>query len=342
MKRLAVRAGFTVHELLVVMVVLAVLLGLLVPAVQMARESARQTQCRARLSQFGLAIANFEARHGSYPMDAGPTGTAPNGVRSSMQYSMQAQLLADLGYPAEAAQFNFSRIVFLDWVRPINGPPRMPVPEALPRVPAFLCPSDHGTLGLNYRACVGAFPQSRRSTDDDRTLQGAFARGVRVRASDVTDGLSQTAAMSERIQSFGDGTSFRPPGDYWNVGAASLLGLEETTVTAAEMRDVCGSLSGAPPRFTTMLGTLWHTPSYAHTNYNHVGRPNDPIADCALGGWTGLIAQSHAGLHAARSRHSGGVHVLFLDGSVRLVADPIDASVWSAFGSIAGHETTGG
>jgi prepilin-type N-terminal cleavage/methylation domain-containing protein len=198
------RKAFTLIELLVVIAIIAVLLGLLLPAVQRIREAANRTACQNNLKQIGLALHNYHDSHGSFP--AGylarnskvPGFTAPG-------WGWHAQLLPFLEQDNLYRQINLSL--------PVEHPSQEAARTNVLKV--FVCPSDRET-GLfpvldaegkvvaqaattSYAACYGA---GGEIGDEPGSGNGLFFRNSRVRFADVTDGTSNTLAVGERAALF--------------------------------------------------------------------------------------------------------------------------------------------
>lgn len=188
-------SGFTLIELLVVIAIIAMLVALLMPAVQQVRESARATQCKDRLHNIGVALLNYEGSFRLYPpgyiYKAGPQG-------NDAGFSWGAMILPQLEQKPLYDQFDFRRPVF----DPVNLQPRRQ------HLDIFLCDSDpvseSGYIEMapgeeyamaSYVACFGP-----PDLDDDQEQRlGMFSRNSSTRVRDVTDGTSNTLAIGERV-----------------------------------------------------------------------------------------------------------------------------------------------
>ncbi len=324
------RHGFTIVELLVSIAIIGLLTALILPAVQSSRESARKITCHNTLHQIGLALHNFEERHRTFPMEGGPWIRNPSsGSQGAARYSVLAQLLADLDQPALANQFDFS--VY-----------NRQVSEREPRVELFLCPSDPvGVQGTNYRVCTG----DRPFNTGDSKHRGMFLSRT-PQSCDMTDGMSQTIAFSERIRSDESLDPFQKPADMAGSGLGSILALGQD-VTSDEMLETCRSLSGAGVGYSGRVGWFWSHTGDFQTKYNHVGPPNSRVGDCAVAslesaGVPGDVTDSTSGGQmSARSDHPGGVNCLLADGSARFISDSIDLGLWRSLATIAGNEVIG-
>ena len=323
--------GFTQIELLVALSVIGVLAAIIIPAVQAVRETSRRTQCQSNLRSFSAAIAGYEGMHQKLPESGGPP-IGPS-FRQAHPHSPHVALLPHLEQHSLATRIDTTHSPDI----PSNSPGE--VADHLRSImPAFLCPSDGVDLGTNYRVCTG--PDFRGWHVPDDPLGGPFRIVQAVPLAEIRDGLSQTAAMSERVKSDLDPLVYSHPQDYWYSGAIDVFGLD---VTADELVVICQSGGAAPPEFDPYVGHMWHLASFGSTWYNHVITPNSRLVDCSFHGYGGrALLGSNSGVHKASSRHNGGVNVLYLDGSVRFVSDSVDLMVWRSMASIVGDSLPSG
>lgn len=340
--------GFTLIELLVSLSIISILIALLLPAVQSAREAARRAACSNNLRQMGLALNSYQSGRGTFPLlyeglvtsDGTPKGT-PLGfgafsVHSSLlPYLEQPGLYDSINFsvpgPGDAGSFDVSR------PHPANGT------AARIALALFLCPSDpagrsdEGWAGTNYRSNLGTvLPPSGASAAPIEGLNGAFAP-LRAFGPEVfLDGLSTTAAFSEKPSGGGTerGAYNRFIGYWWESSGALYT-------SADELIAICRSRRSDPPFYSNGVGTTWLQPSFKQTYYNHNAGPNRDVPDC-IGGWNGGEPPLSNGSFAARSYHPGGVYVGLVDGHVKFVTNSVGLAVWRGAGTRAGDEATGG
>jgi prepilin-type N-terminal cleavage/methylation domain-containing protein/prepilin-type processing-associated H-X9-DG protein len=316
--RAARARGFTLIELLVVIAIIAILMALLLPAVQQAREAARRTQCKNNLKQIGLAIHNYESSHRTFP---------PGRLNFPMVFSAQAQILP---YLDGANLYNL-----IDFnVRPSFGPPSTPMTQnevaARTVVPTYLCPSDFEQVPqndfgpTNYVACAGSGVGASASI---RSGDGVMFHGSRIRFRDVTDGLSNTVCFGEHTLGKGGNPSSPAGGSPVDPELEVLELAGGTATTDAACVPGGGNWSG-------LRGAKWLNGHYGDTLYNHYYAPNSRQFDCGN-------ASHNFGLTAARSRHDGGVHVGLCDGSVRFVSENLNLATWRGLATCGGNEILG-
>jgi prepilin-type N-terminal cleavage/methylation domain-containing protein/prepilin-type processing-associated H-X9-DG protein len=332
------RPAFTLIELLVVIAIIAVLIGLLVPAVQKVRAAAARLKCQNNLKQLGLAMHNYEGTVGSLP----PLypGTAPGSTAFNYKYtwSVFAQLNP---YLEQTSIYNS-----MDLTQPMYDANNLITAQnqfaVVQKVSLFLCPADRGVpvssaygvtnMGpTNYVVCHGS-GLSGGGYGSPIAGDGVFPAVTGVRITDISDGTSNTAAMSESI--LGDGAEISPtqPGD--EKVAYKYLGYTGTLPSDAN----CG---GSPPLWNgyNRRGFMWASGEARCVSYNHYYTPNSKSYDCIANDPT--MTYISVGYRAARSKHSGGVNVLLSDGSVRFVQDGISIQTWRSLSTRSGGEVLG-
>jgi prepilin-type N-terminal cleavage/methylation domain-containing protein/prepilin-type processing-associated H-X9-DG protein len=326
------RRGFTLIELLVVIAIIAVLIGLLLPAVQKVREAAARAKCQNNLKQMVLGAHNYESAHGSYPPGAGALPTLPGGfpAAGTQRPSPQALILSELEEANKYNQFDFNYDV--------NGATQN-LGARVQDVAIYLCPSDNsaaqfaGPLGrCNYMANIG---QTASPTNQDGSVGGVFFVEFTntqfnmlgnhprcVRMTDVTDGRSNTAMFAEIRRGNLASSSTTPPFDPQDVRSVAAMSAADQLTPPA----TCNAQSGTAYRYA---GLEYYRSFVVTSFYAHTKLPNDPSGDCTD------LSNGHI---TARSYHSGGVNVGFCDGSVRFVADSIALNIWKNLGSRADNQ----
>lgn len=315
-RRLRPRQGFTLVELLVVIAIIGVMVGLLLPAVQAARESARRMQCSNHLKQFGLALHNYESTYKMLPMGRTLGGLSAHGA--ILNY-MEQSVIADL----------------IDWRVAYTHPNNDLALKS--KVPTFLCPSDpmpDNALGwgaTNYRVNQGTsilWSPSTGPSDPNASLpvpNGLFFLESKTRFRDVIDGLSNTAMVSEHGR-----------GDFSNAvsNRNDTFWPQTTPANADEAYRDCEAINVADLRFQRFseVGAPWLRGHHSNSIYFHVAPPNK--RSCMYP--PGRIATT------AKSYHPGGVGLAKADGSATFVSDGVDLAIWRALGTRAGGESVGG
>ncbi|SIO67252.1 prepilin-type N-terminal cleavage/methylation domain-containing protein/prepilin-type processing-associated H-X9-DG domain-containing protein [Singulisphaera sp. GP187] len=316
------RRAFTLIELLVVIAIIAVLIALLLPAVQAAREAARRSQCINNLKQLGIALHNYHGTVNALPWGQGPRGWNDWGPHPLMlTYIEQNALYNALNFTAGMA--DPGRAENTTGIRTV--------------VNAFLCPSDSDRLSnvegkTNYVANAGARPDSFFLAGIPDGMFGVVPETKAVSFASVTDGLSQSAAFSERVKGTGSGANNnrrdqnRPSATIYDVAAQTPGDSALAYATACKaINPATGNMAGG-----MASGRYWHTGHPATGRYNHVMTPN---------GTSCLYAPDNGGgASTASSYHSGGVNVLFGDGTVRFVKNTISQTTWWSVATIQGGE----
>jgi len=327
------QAGFTLIELMTVIGTVSVLIGLLLPAVQSAREAARRFQCQNNLRQIGLAVHGYHNDNAFFPPAL--MGWSDRKPTNFGYHSPFARLLPYLDAKTVFDSINFSVSTF-----PLEsfGVRLQPAELAADSINAtafgtnlalFLCPSDGGAFesaGCNYRGNTGDGPGFGTSAEMPDSGNGLFPERVMVSARMVPDGLSHTAAISERLRGSGGNRRVADPTrDYFQKPTLAS--------TADDLLLACRVAARPGGGGFVYGGRWWFWTGRERTLYNHAQSPNGRIPDCLTSG-----AVTAPGMSTARSWHPGGVNVLMGDGSVRFASDGTSQQVWRALGSRNGSE----
>jgi prepilin-type processing-associated H-X9-DG protein len=325
------RQGFSLIELVVVCGLLSLLIALLLPAVQSAREAARRSQCGSNLRQIGIAVTNYTQAFGSFPPNVlglnGPTGTRT-------YFSSHARFLSFLDQQPLYSSINFSASPSPETWNVGTPWPNSQEENAInstaqfTQLAVFLCPSDAGALadyGVNYRENVGVGPEYATSAEYPDSGNGFFLEQGTIGPANVPDGLSHTAMFSERLR--GSGADHVDP-------TRDAFANPSLVLTADDLLLSC-RLAARPENdfYFTLNGQSWFWPGRERTLYNHAQVPNGPIPDCLDAG-----SLTNRGMATARSNHPGGVNLLMGDGSVRFVDETISQAVWRGLGTRNGRE----
>ncbi len=303
------RPAFTLVELLVVIAIIGILVALLLPAVQAAREAARRMSCSNNLKQIGLSLHNYHSVYNKFPVARNPW---------PMVHSSLARLLPF------CEQENVHHLV--DYTTPLSSVQNTVASQQA--IEFLLCPSDgaNGRIpglpdaGTNYVANNGS------GTIDYGLIgsgDGVFTQ-VNLGFRDVVDGASHTAAFSESLLGNGVTSSGAVPADPRREVLEVPGGNDPTP---SECESAAGVWSGK-------RGGKWIDGHYGNTLYNHYYTPNPAQWDCGNG-------SHNKGLSTARSNHPGGANLLLCDGGVRFVTNAIDLTTWRSLATRAGGEVVG-
>jgi prepilin-type N-terminal cleavage/methylation domain-containing protein/prepilin-type processing-associated H-X9-DG protein len=351
-----IRRGFTLIELLVVIAIIGVLIALLLPAVQSAREAARRAQCTNNLKQLSLATANFESTYGHYPPGMGPFPKVTGGAGRA---TVLPQILPFLEQSQIYSSFN------LDINLNLFGPGTQNETAQTQLVSAFICPSDSKSQKLtnlgysNYFACVGATASLELGPATSLTFQESntgragvfnytldrespqwldpptnsqfnpkYRAASATRIPEVVDGTSNTALFSETKRSYAAASTLAAGG----VPTTDPLNVYILSVVIDNFNPpVCTYLGASYSTRIHYRGQQYYRSLPQNNYYNHTLPPNSKLWDC---GSTNYV-QSH---QAARSYHPGGVNVAMADGSVKFVKETVNISAWRAVGTKGGGE----
>lgn len=334
--------GFTLVELLVVIAIIGILIALLLPAVQAAREAARRSQCTNNLKQLGLGLQNYHDTYNAFPFGnqnnyAWTVRLLPFIEQKPLWDKISA---GDSGYPA----FSFN---------PWDGMFRF----RDSKIAAFNCPSDGnwssqtGWAPTNYHGCYG---DTIYNSHSGGTRRGLFCAGQVRRFADLTDGSSNTAAFSERVVG-NSGQRFIKGNVAFNVGM-TLSGNYASPSACAATKGTDGrsyasgvkvdSVDGGSSEYCS--GRRWADGRPFYTGFTTALPPNAPSCTNDSAGADGTW-----GVFSATSNHPGGVNVAIADGSCRFVSETVDCGsssatevgsgaspfgLWGALGSINGGE----
>jgi prepilin-type N-terminal cleavage/methylation domain-containing protein len=358
------RRGFTLIELLVVIAIIAILIGLLLPAVQQAREAARRTQCKNNIKQISLALHNYHDNFQQFPIGAncadGVSGTS-NSCGTNFRHPNWGStwVILLLPYVDQAPLFN-------QWNSNLPSASQPNVTSA--RLPFIKCPSEiiqdiargtggatpaadpitgnasqysKGNYGANYgggwgnentsnRGVAATLPWNRSPNLGafySRGAQGMERFGMNFR--DCLDGTSNSMAIGEMLAEPGNGSCR----GCWGLNMGAMVSAYTGTVNAAPYRPDDGPLGIATPNATASQGgavTPWgDCPTFCGSG---AGDIDLHCVDCGGDGRGG---------NAVRSRHAGGAHIGLCDGAGRFIGNNIDRELYRALMTIQGRETIG-
>jgi prepilin-type N-terminal cleavage/methylation domain-containing protein/prepilin-type processing-associated H-X9-DG protein len=314
------RHAFTLIELLVVIAIIAILIGLLVPAVQKVREAAARIQCDNNLHQFAIALHNHHSALGYFPQ-----GRSPNNGAS---FSVHSRLLPYM------EQDNIYKIIdfTVPWSNANNAAARAAV------VKVFICPSDPYRMypadlaPTNYRCNEGTSLAMWQGASDSSGVNaalpldnGVFFCNNPYRIADIIDGTSNTAAFSEHVTGdFSQGIATERADTF-------APGTHPTTPDQA-VADCAGvNINNLGMQGYSNVGASWLYGYHSTTSYWHSGPPNS--RSC-------MFPPSRI-MTVANSGHTNGVNVALCDGSVRFVTNSINIDTWRALGTRNGGEVLG-
>jgi len=340
------RRGFTLIELLVVIAIIAVLIALLLPAVQMAREAARRSQCVNNLKQIGLALHNYHDVHGVFPPDnmraADGWGGNPN---TDPRWSMKVFLLP---YLDAQAVYNAGNLDQPGWPRRGLGGSGWRATQCVnwtmcaAKLEVFMCPSDphpdhtmQNANSQNYAPNTGTerFYNGWRSNGICYAPGWDAAIATPIGLKDITDGTSVTAAFSEWIRGPMDNPwrhyQKDPLAITWRAGGPTRYG-NTSSGHDGDRRYEEGCDRSTRPQWGWKGEVWWGYWGGRGPGLGFSKRPNHKACDA---GW-----QSFDLTLPPSSLHPGGVNVLFCDGSVRFISEDIDQETFWAIGTRNGGE----
>lgn len=324
------RFGFTLVELLVVIAIIGVLIALLLPAVQAAREAARRGQCTNQLKQLALGLHNYADTHRTLPR-ASYTWSGGQWWESSTLYrpSIHVLILPYIEQGSIYAKFRFDQYIGdVGTVANTN--------DALCNTPiqTFLCPSappypNTGRRGNNnYAWNMGA------NIYWDNALQnGPIMRSQDVTFAGITDGTSNTILASEILTGDASSGAFSYPRDVILQGSCSITTAVMPPASEVEaFGQACTNTMNTGGGHSSNGGERWIFSSFQMTTYNTVAPPNWRHPSCSSSGSTAWLLGTN-GVYPARSFHPGGVNAVFCDGSIHFLSDTIDLVNYQRLGA---------
>ncbi len=332
------RKAFTLVELLVVIAIIGVLVALLLPAIQAAREAARRSSCLNNIRQYNLAAQNFHSATGHFPIAAGRKGVVnASNPGNTKDKSVPLQMLPYMEGSAIASRFNPALRVSQQMQIFQQPDPVLECPSDEPQKVLYANPGG-GDVGGDYKGNYGINWGSFRFTNQTAPLPNGYAnmpsvggpgpfeldasgKGIEISLRHVTDGSSNTYFALEMLQA--------PSGDsqddldrrarMWTPAATT----HQISTLLVPNSKACNAANATPDETTGCggdVGTCMHRPE--------LGLPCQRTPESIAAAYT----------LGARSWHPGGIHVVMCDGSGRFINESVELIAWRAMSSRAGDE----
>ena len=360
------RRGFTLVELLVVIAIIGTLVGLLLPAVQSAREAARRSACFNNFKQLGLAVFSHESAKKTLPHFAGGTGvygsslnwTSGTSAGNTNNAGRRSGFIDLLPYMDETVMYN--NIQKGDLNNAPGGPYAWSYFGPWATAPAMLsCPSERVIArgsSHNYALSMGdavgvGYPGPGNTADT--AMRGVFVRigyvntssptteadikprntGIKVK--DITDGTGQTIMFSERCKPAANQQSAWLTATGAEPHRQSIAQVTTINTTPSACLNVATGDTLAPGTlYKQCWGWMWTDAQAESVGFNTVLAPNSPSC-----GGNSINRDNQQAVLPPGSYHQGGVGATFADGSVRFIADSIDCG---NLGTAMTYKSTGG